>query len=153
MFACIPNQTTDEFYVVPPAFVTCSSTQGNKPLSQTLQTLIIKWLARSLFIKHVTYRMSDIVQCNTNTHRTFQWFHIPRTKVEICQPYDMVYSRWTYVYSWDIVSCSHSTNVTETMMDELPPPKCRAPARPGHVTDNVCMWTPFSLQTTLLMPN
>jgi len=32
-------------------------------------------------------------------------------------------------YSWDTVSCSHRTNATGTMMDELPPLKCRVPAR------------------------
>jgi len=42
MCLCIPNQTIDQFYVLPPVFVTCSSTQGNKQISHTLDTLTIK---------------------------------------------------------------------------------------------------------------
>lgn len=39
----------------------------------------------------------------------------------------MVYNRWTYIAG--TVSAVHTELTTETMMDELPPPKCRAPAR------------------------
>jgi hypothetical protein len=149
--ACIPNQTTGHFHVLPPAFVTCSSTQWNKQVSQALQTWIIKWLARSLFIKHVTYSMSDIVQCNINTHKTFYWHNKPRTTVAICQPCDMVYNRWTYI--------AGTESGVHTQLMPLKPWWMNCPLQNAmgphvqHVTDNVCMWTPSSLQTMLLLPN
>lgn len=125
--------------------MTYSSAKGNQSLSQALHILIIKWLSKSLFIKHVTYRTQDILHFNINTQKkTFYLCHKPRATVKMYQSCDMVSNVWIYTAGTKTpqVSWSHKSNGTEAMKDEFKPQKCHAP-RHG----NVCQYMSATLCT------